>query len=431
MKKLFYFLIIIIALISTVFLLKNRQLLQKQAEENTATITLNPHTKTVSVNETFTMDVFATFTSGSETENLDYFKTVINFPKEFFNVVGNIDTSMSGFDSEIRVDTPAIANGSGKIVIELVSTSVNGGPKTSLSVFVAKITFKAISATTPTADNITIDNTQSEIVNNLSEDIVLNPPRNARYTIAGTGIPTVPPTITQIPATPTANPDLVKVGTIRFKAKPGTGGTAEIKFSDILQSMVVERGGTDILGLVNGLNLHIGAGGTPPPDGNMPVIAFKVKIRGLNHDAGPLKFKLKVKKGSTSKEFTNINAVWSGEFYAMLTNLVLTGVEPGSGYQLFIKGPKHLSRGFDNITLNAGNNTLLLTDKDLEPGDLPPQDGVINSSDISRLIELLEVAAPNNEQLATADLNFDGVINGADVNELILTLSTKYDDDRF
>lgn len=262
------------------------------------------------------------------------------------------------------------------------------------------------------------------------------------------------PTNTPIPPTATITPggnnglnnlNLVKfafaqvstpmvVANISFKVKstiPAGVNSVTIGFRDTPPSLVTEVGNSqNVLGTKQNLNISL-KGGT---ETLTPKIAFKFKFRGLNKDAGTQKIKVKVKKGLTAAVdyYADIEANHLENGVYSVSGLELTGVTPGEA-KIYVKGPKHLAKGFE-VNLVAGVNAMFdwtINDNDwLEPGDLRIQDGKINASDISRLVDLLSVEDPTDEDLETGDLNYDGVINGADVNELILTLSTKYDEDQ-
>lgn len=116
-------------------------------------------------------------------------------------------------------------------------------------------------------------------------------------------------------------------------------------------------------------------------------------------------------------------------------------------YQFYLKGEKHIrarycSIGF-NLTLCLGNTpndgdgiyidpqggTYDLTHYSLEPGDLPPQDGVVDNIDYDRVYAILSkpYALQTDQDKYIADLNYDGKVNGLDMFLLMKTLGTKYD----
>ncbi len=218
------------------------------------------------------------------------------------------------------------------------------------------------------------------------------------------------------------------VATLHFKVKsdiPSTAKEVSINFKQQPESIVTEKNNnTNVLGQTKNIILSLAE------ETNVPRIKFKVKFRPVNKDIGQQTVKLKIKQDAISKEYNDLSLKHTTDGVYISDEINLIGITAGEA-KIFVKGPKHLAKGFP-VNLVAGNNPVFdWTNEELEPGDLPPQDGKINALDISRLIELLSVEKPNNEQLSVGDLNYDGAINGGDTNELILTLSTKYDEDKY
>lgn len=225
--------------------------------------------------------------------------------------------------------------------------------------------------------------------------------------------------------TQSVTPGSYKIATIRFKAKSDASGGTTINFRGTPSSIVVEKGSAaDILGTVMSLSFIIGeTGGTP-------VISFKIKFRSVAEDVGAQYVIVRVKRLAFFKEFPQVIVEHTGDG-VYEGNVTLLGVPPNDNYQIYIKGPKHLAKNMGAVTLKAGDNTFAWIDKELEPGDISPQDGVINTFDISRIIELTEIDQYTKEQLLQGDLNYDKVVNGADINELLNTLSTRRDENEY
>lgn len=246
-----------------------------------------------------------------------------------------------------------------------------------------------------------------------------NCPQEGNPTICPT-CPTITTQPSSIPSQqPTFPPTYLKAATIKFKAKTGSSGNVSIDFRALPDSKIYEKTtADDILGTVKKLDFII----TGESSTGIPVVTLKIKFRGVTENKGVQVVKVSVyKEGAFKKEFSGVYAKFKDGTY-VIENLKLLGIAPGKNYRLFVKGPKHLSHGFDLVELKDGNNIFDYTNEELEAGDLSPQDGVINSLDISRLLELLTVDNPSKEQLMIGDLNFDGVINGADINEMLLSL---------
>lgn len=177
--------------------------------------------------------------------------------------------------------------------------------------------------------------------------------------------------------------------------------------------------------------------------GDSPDLNFKVKFQGVTGKRDDQKVKVIVRKGSFEKVFEEVtvssddNGVFSG-------SVALAGVAPGSGYTIFVKGPRHLAAKFieneqterasfsgeGSISLGAGDNDFDFTGLDLPFGDLPDpnhdwkQDGVINVVDYSLLKSRLGKSSA--EDLRVGDCHFDGTVNTACILDMRINLETMY-----
>ena len=134
------------------------------------------------------------------------------------------------------------------------------------------------------------------------------------------------------------------------------------------------------------------------------------------------------------------NGIWSG-------TVNLTDVSAGSGYSLYIKGPKHLSKRICDpnpsetspatyrcangaLTLQGGANTFDFSNVYLLSGDLPEQDsaqnGIVDAYDLSFV--RLNLGSRDMKVLSIADLNLDGIIDSQDYSLVIASLNVKYDE---
>ncbi len=158
------------------------------------------------------------------------------------------------------------------------------------------------------------------------------------------------------------------------------------------------------------------------------MLGLKIKFQCINQKPAkdsPQKTKVKIAPQSgQSVEIPNTyfyplnDGFYFGVIYPEETLLDSTATSA-----IYVKGPKHLQRKFDNLTLTAGQ-TLDLTTKILEAGDLPTQDGKVDRSDYDTLVS--KISEPYSENY---DLNMDGGINMVDVSCLIDTLSVKYEEE--
>jgi len=130
------------------------------------------------------------------------------------------------------------------------------------------------------------------------------------------------------------------------------------------------------------------------------------------------------------------NGIWRGR-------VAFSNVAPGDQYTLYVKGPKHLQKRIcDNdpsenypatyncnqgrIILREGENNLDLSKIILLIGDLPDQDGIVNSYDISLVRNNL--GRSDEEALRLADVNFDDIVNTQDYSLIIAALSIRLDE---
>ncbi len=121
-------------------------------------------------------------------------------------------------------------------------------------------------------------------------------------------------------------------------------------------------------------------------------------------------------------------------------------IRSGSGYSIYIKGPNHLQKRIcdqnptesvagkyscttGGITLAAqGDNSFNFSNIYLLVGDLPTQDGIVNSYDISLVRNNL--GKNDIETLKKADLNLDGIVDSQDYSLVIAALGIQREDDQ-
>lgn len=117
--------------------------------------------------------------------------------------------------------------------------------------------------------------------------------------------------------------------------------------------------------------------------------------------------------------------------------------KPGTTYRLYVKGPRHLQKKIcinlpkessigtyrcdqGAVSLTAGGNDFDLTNITMLVGDLPAQDGIVDSYDTSYVRQSIGSRDPS--KLVVADLNRDGIIDTQDMSLVIQSLNIKYDD---
>jgi len=107
-------------------------------------------------------------------------------------------------------------------------------------------------------------------------------------------------------------------------------------------------------------------------------------------------------------------------------NLSLDTSFIGTGWTVIIKGPVHLQRRFDNLTI-AKNTELNLTAKSLLPGDLQlPQSGqndIVDYDDRDYLWSLVSLTgrSANSAEIRAADLDLNNRVDNRDYSLLIDT----------
>lgn len=181
------------------------------------------------------------------------------------------------------------------------------------------------------------------------------------------------------------------------------------------------------------------------PAGGGTAMSFDMRFQGVVTQPSvpgsiPVQVRL-VKNGLTSDPaIVNMtpggNGVWSGT--------AQVPAQPGSGYTLLVKGPRHLQKKIcvnnpsetaigtyrcstGNVTVTAGVNRFDLSKITLLVGDLPDQDGTVDSYDTSYIRQSLGSTSAND--LTVADVNRDGIVDTQDMSLVIQALNVKYDEE--
>jgi len=175
---------------------------------------------------------------------------------------------------------------------------------------------------------------------------------------------------------------------------------------------------------------------------------LSVKLQGINKTptaTNKIKVKLNLTNGSSQQALSDVELVSSSENNgAFVGTIPFSQIAPGPGYNLYIKGPKHVQKRFctaiptggveyrcgtnEQIILTDGTNTLNFTAVPLLAGDLPlPQDGVLNSRDVIALKRCINKT--DAECLNIGDINYDGAVRAGDFSLVIESMGIKYDDE--
>ncbi len=172
----------------------------------------------------------------------------------------------------------------------------------------------------------------------------------------------------------------------------------------------------DILVSVTNTTISVLAAATPTPTAPAPTpttgagtanLNFKIKFQGINQSRLDKTVRVILQKGTTVVyTFNNINVIadQNGVYSGAITN-----VAPDT-YDIFIKGPVHLQKGFSGITFNTGGNIQDWSATNLKAGDTN-NDNRVDSGDFDRVASEY---VPNTSANSPADFNLDGRVDSTD-----------------
>ncbi len=193
--------------------------------------------------------------------------------------------------------------------------------------------------------------------------------------------------------------------------------------------------------------------GTPPPTVRPFIINFK--FGGVSdNSAESAKVTVRFRGGPAGNTVDYITPslpvyyVGNG-VYKLVFGTWSTDLPIASNYSLSLKGEKHLAVKFcapsgqtlrcsqtndpGHITIPDNSGFTVFTDFTgipLEPGDLYPQDGAVDSNDFDKIKTLLSkpCAELSDQDKLTADVDYNGCVNARDAFLVRKTLETKYDE---
>jgi hypothetical protein len=246
---------------------------------------------------------------------------------------------------------------------------------------------------------------------------------------------------------------------LAFKAK-NTDGQTEISLMGGGNQVVgtTENYSFDLIEPTTPVGVVVGESGNltqaptiPPGEGNVP-IAFQLRFQGIIEKPvnTSMPVKITIKKGGQVVDERTIDFSYdqaaSGEAKGRWLGSANFNVLPGDGYTIFVKGPKHVQKKICESTpqeaAGAEGTYHCLSGQSLSispasafdfshitllAGDLPEQDGVVNSYDTSLVRNNL--GKTDTEALQQADVNFDGRINTQDYSLIIYALSIRTDEE--
>ena len=179
---------------------------------------------------------------------------------------------------------------------------------------------------------------------------------------------------------------------------------------------------------------------------------FKLRFQGIQRKPEDKYNKMTVKltlvdsQNSSSKITANTDfstdgsGIWTG-------SANFAGASPSKTYKILVKGPKHIQKKICNIAptestpgayhceagnviaLTSSNMTLDFSGILLFVGDLPPQDGVVDSYDLSLIRNCIKDNPTSNDCVTKADVNLDGRVDAQDYALEIAALSVRYDEE--
>lgn len=251
------------------------------------------------------------------------------------------------------------------------------------------------------------------------------------------------------------------VAQIAFQVKTGKTASGTFKFtsaeiigdsSGMPTNITVENHDPYIVGTSGG-----GADATPTVTGTPDVITptlsvgnttinLKLKFQGVvkKPAINIMRIRVAVMQGTNryngTGDFTSDdNGVWSGSAKVEMPSTSTT-----TGWSILVKGPKHMQKkicdtsptesyagtygcGQGNITMTpAGANTFDFTKLTMLVGDLPEQDGIINSYDFSLIRNNLNTK--DAKIISIADVNYDGKVDSQDASLVLAALSVRQDE---
>jgi len=182
----------------------------------------------------------------------------------------------------------------------------------------------------------------------------------------------------------------------------------------------------------------------PPPTsgGSAATLNIKVRLQGVltkPNLAGAETFNIWL-KGPTDISGSVVLTPDASGVYAGTTSI---SVDPGT-YMVFVKGPRHLKKRIcdsspgetsigtyrcseGKINITGGTNDLDFSGITLLAGDLPAQDGIVDSYDTSFVRQSL--GSSDGSKVAIGDINRDGIVDTQDMSLIIQSLNIKYDEE--
>lgn len=223
-KKIFllgFIIVILVAIPFSVYLAQKRQNISSKATAST-TLSFEPSSKTVSVGDTLTLNIFLDPGKGTPPNQVSYAKLSINFDASKFTTIPKTDTEESlmpnatGNTMTTIVDDPKYESGKATM-----SLSIGADPTKAIvtRTKIATLQLQATAVTTPTEPNITFDTAS----NNTQVLSIASSDQTSENVLLST---TIPATVTVVAATATTTTSPIPTATTSTSPIPTATTTA-------------------------------------------------------------------------------------------------------------------------------------------------------------------------------------------------------------
>ena len=158
-------------------------------------------------------------------------------------------------------------------------------------------------------------------------------------------------------------------------------------------------------------------------------IQIKTKFKGVDKPGVDALIAVRIKETSYGAIVFDDKINFSSDPKGILTSEIIS-VPIGSQADIWLKGPQHRARKFEDIFLNQ-ENMLDISQYELLPGDLPwengLQDGVMTRDDLNALDAI--IPSQNQADLIVGDINYSNEVNGDDMSLFLYTVFNQIDEE--
>ena len=432
---------------------------KSRAAGETINLSFSPGTvSTTATNPDFTIKIVAT---PSKDAYIRGYETRINFNNNLLNLksitykLGSVSSGLGDTDNNLTA-----INGTGVIKVigesqsptgSLLTSAANANNENDLLI----LTFTVLDNSVPTSVTIgdssffsinadmTLFNGWTFVKDNLRVNVESTDPTLTPLPSVTPGGPTLTPT--SIPPSVTPGGPSVTPTSIPPSVTPGGPSVTPTPIPPS-----VTPGGPTLTPTPIPPSVTPGGPSLTPTGGvtGAPILKFILKFQGIikKPESGRDKISttITVVKGNNKQKISDMMFVANDDgTWEANAPMVFDKITPGSGYHILVKGGKHLQKKIclsnpsetypgtyhcdqGKITLKAGINYLDLSKILLLAGDLPQQDGIVNSYDTSLVYNNL--GKSDAESIRLADINLDGIVDTQDYSLIISALSIRSDE---